>query len=54
VEPELALEAAVPEEMIIDASVDDREAQARDQQVFDLFAYEFSIGFFGFHVRSLT
>jgi hypothetical protein len=48
-EAELSLEAAVPEKMIVDGAVDDGKAEARDEQVFDLFAHEFGIGFFGFH-----
>lgn len=49
VEAELSLEAAVPEKMKIDRAVDDGKAKARDKKVLDLFAHEFSVGFFGFH-----
>lgn len=38
-EPEFALKAAVPEKMIVDGTVDDGKAEARDEQVFDLFAH---------------
>jgi hypothetical protein len=48
-EAELSLEAAVPEKMKVNGAVDDGKAEARDEKVFDLFAHEFGIGFFGFH-----
>lgn len=49
VEPKLALKAGVPEEMIIDGTVDDGQAKARNEKVFDLFAYKFSVGFLVLH-----
>lgn len=48
-EAELSLEATVPEKMKVNRAVDDRKAKARDEMVFDLFAHEFGVGFFGFH-----
>jgi hypothetical protein len=49
-ERELPLEAAVAQEMIIDHALDEIEAEARHEIIFDLFADEESIEVFGFHV----
>lgn len=49
VEPKLALEAGVPEEVIIDGTVDNGQAQARNEKVFDLFACKFSVRFLVIH-----
>ena len=35
--------------MRVDGAVGAAEAQPRDEQIFDLFAHEFGVGFFGFH-----
>jgi hypothetical protein len=48
-EAELAFQARVAQEMRVDGAVSAREAQARDEHVFDLFAREFGVGFFVFH-----
>ena len=47
-EAEPAFEATVAQEMRIDGAVDDRQAQARDKMVFQLFPDEFGVGFFVF------
>ncbi len=49
-EAELAFQASVAQEMRVDGAVGTGEAQPRDEQVFDLFAHEFGVGFFDFHV----
>lgn len=48
-EPELAFKAGVAQEMIIDHALNEIEAQARDELVFDLFPDEQGIEFFVFH-----
>jgi hypothetical protein len=48
-EAELAFQARVAQEMRVDGAVSAREAQARDEHVFDLFAHEFGVWFFVFH-----
>lgn len=45
----LALEAAVPEKVVIDGSVGSGEAQTRGKSVLELLADEFGVGLFGFH-----
>jgi hypothetical protein len=50
----LALEAAMAQEMPINDAVGDGKPQARDEIIFDLFPYEFSIRFLGFHVCILS
>jgi hypothetical protein len=49
-ELELPFEASVAQEMIVDHALDEIEAQARDQIIFDLFPDEDGIEVFGFHV----
>src|SRR5260370_36307054 len=48
-EAEFSFQAAVAQEMRIDGALDDREAQARGELVFQLFPDKFSVRFFGFH-----
>lgn len=45
----LALEAAVPEKVVIDGSVGGGEAQTRGESVLELLADKFGVGLFGFH-----
>lgn len=51
-ELELAFEAGVAQEMIVDHTLDEIEAQARDEIIFDLSPDEDGIEVFGFHGRS--
>jgi hypothetical protein len=44
-----AFEAAVSEEITIDGALGDREAQARDDYIIELFPEVFGVGFFIFH-----
>lgn len=48
-EAEPPFEAAVAQEMRIDGALDDRETQARDEKIFELFPDMFGVGFFVFH-----
>lgn len=48
-EPQLSFHAAMAQKMTIDRTVHARQAQARHEQVVQLFPDEFGIGFFGFH-----
>jgi hypothetical protein len=48
-EAEPPFEAAVAQEMRIDGALDDGEAQARDEKIFELFPDVFGVGFFVFH-----
>jgi len=48
-ELELAFEASMAQEMIVDHALDEIEAEARHKIIFDLFADEESIEIFGFH-----
>lgn len=45
----LALEAAVPEKVVIHGAVGGGEAQTRGKSVLELLADEFGVGLFGFH-----
>jgi hypothetical protein len=45
----LALQAAVPEKMVINGSVGGGEAQTRGKSVLELLADKFGVGLFGFH-----
>ena len=48
-EAELPFEAGMAQEMRIDRAVDDGEAEARDEIVFQVFPELFGVGFFVFH-----
>jgi hypothetical protein len=48
-EAEPPFEAAVAQEMRIDGALDDREAQAQDEKVLELFPEVFGVGFFVVH-----
>jgi len=48
-EAEVPFQAAVPQEMRIDCAVDERQAQARGEVVFQLFPDKFSVRFLVFH-----
>src|SRR5216683_637117 len=48
-ELELAFETAVADEMRIDGAVGDGQAQAREEEVLELFPKTFNIQFFAFH-----
>jgi hypothetical protein len=48
-ESELAFQARVAQEMRVDGAVNDRQAQPRNEHVFQLFPEEFSVGLFVFH-----
>jgi hypothetical protein len=45
----LALEAAVPEKVVINGPVGGGEAQTRGKSVLELLADKFGVGLFGFH-----
>ncbi len=45
----LAVEAAVPEKVVINGSVGGGETQTRGKSVLELLADEFGVGLFGFH-----
>jgi len=45
-EAQLAFETTVAEEMRIDGTVDDREREARNEEVFELFPHLFGVGLF--------
>ncbi|MCU1315775.1 MAG: hypothetical protein JWN63_1097 [Candidatus Acidoferrum typicum] len=45
----LPFEATVPQKRRIDGAVDDREAQARDEKILELFPDVFGVGLFVFH-----
>jgi len=53
-EPELPFQAAVPQQMRIDGTLREGQAQPRDEMVFQVFPDLFSVGLFVFHVAILN